>query len=60
MGIGNLPSFAALPLLMGFAKSPESLFFYGQVALASLVIAMTDFNAGAPGAAHEQRNNLPG
>jgi hypothetical protein len=45
LGAGNLPMFAALPLLMCFAKRPESLFFYSQVALAGLVIAMTDFNA---------------
>jgi hypothetical protein len=45
MGIGNLPTFAALPALMGFANRPESLFFYGQVALALLVISSTDFNA---------------
>jgi|1186.fasta_scaffold366811_1 hypothetical protein len=45
LGLGNLPTFAALPALMGFAKRPESLFFYTQVALAGLVIATTDFNA---------------
>jgi hypothetical protein len=47
MGLGNLPRFAALPALMGFANRPESLFFYGQVALAMLVIGMTDFNVAA-------------
>lgn len=45
MGLGNLPIFVALPALMGFARRPESLFFYGHVALATLVIGMTDFNA---------------
>src|SRR5947209_5726018 len=45
LGLGNLPMFAALPALMGFANRPESLFFYGQVGRAALVIAMTDFNA---------------
>jgi hypothetical protein len=38
MGLGTLPVFAALPALMGFAKRRESLFFYGQVALAAAVI----------------------
>src|SRR3954452_3862423 len=45
LGVGSLPMFASMPALMGFAKRPESLFFYTQVALAGLVIAMTDFNA---------------
>ncbi len=49
MGLGNLPIFVALPALMRFAKRPESLFFYGHVALAALVIGMTDFNAPVPG-----------
>jgi hypothetical protein len=52
MGLGNLPMFVALPALMGFAKRPESLFFYGQVALAALVIGMTDFNS-APADTHD-------
>jgi hypothetical protein len=39
--------FAALPALMRFANRPESLFFYGQVTLAMLVIGMTDFNVTA-------------
>jgi hypothetical protein len=45
VGIGNLPIFAALPMLMGFANRRESLFFYGQVAAAVAIIGMTDFNA---------------
>jgi hypothetical protein len=57
MGLGNLPSFAALPALMGFAKRPESLFFYGQVTLAALVIGMTDFNSTTAGGDRSDRND---
>ncbi len=41
--MGTSAMLAALPRFMGFAGEPESKFFYGSAALASLVVSMTDF-----------------
>ena len=35
------------PALFGFGREPEAKYFYGQAANEGMVVAMTDWNAGA-------------